>query len=143
MRTRALLRLPSEKSEADQTNHDDDADHDDCWSIHVCVPSGEFLAELFLNRLSDDRPSVDPPADSRDRNDGDESHHERDRDLAATYRSGGDTHRDVAGHAVTLGRLFGAVPSPVTSTASTGCNRLIRNFGAVLETDADGVAEFQ
>ena len=45
-----------------------------------------------------------------------------------------------AGHAHALGRNVAAVPGPVTSTASAGCHRLIRDFDATLVTSADEVA---
>jgi DNA processing protein len=58
--------------------------------------------------------------------------------LEAGRRSGS---LNTAGHAATLGRPLGAVPGPVTSAASAGCHRLIREFGAVCVTDADEMAE--
>lgn len=45
-----------------------------------------------------------------------------------------------ARRAMTLGRPVGAVPGPITSTASIGCHDLIRN-GATLVRDATEVAE--
>ena len=54
--------------------------------------------------------------------------------IEAGWRSGS---LNVAGHAGALGRSLGAVPGPVTSAASAGCHRLIREFGATLITNAD------
>jgi DNA processing protein len=48
---------------------------------------------------------------------------------------------NVAGHALHLQRPVGAVPGPVTSAASAGCHRLIREFGAELITTADDVRD--
>ncbi|MCU1406365.1 MAG: dprA [Glaciihabitans sp.] len=48
---------------------------------------------------------------------------------------------NTAGHAVSLGRPLGAVPGPVTSAASAGTHRLIREFDAVCVTNADEMAE--
>jgi DNA processing protein len=58
--------------------------------------------------------------------------------LEAGWRSGS---LNTAGHAATLGRPLGAVPGPVTSAASAGCHRLIREFDAVCVTNADEMAE--
>ncbi|WP_218624658.1 DNA-processing protein DprA [Glaciihabitans sp. dw_435] len=58
--------------------------------------------------------------------------------LEAGWRSGS---LNTAGHASTLGRPLGAVPGPVTSAASAGCHRLIREFDAVCVTNADEMAE--
>lgn len=58
--------------------------------------------------------------------------------VEAGWRSGS---LNTAAHAASLGRPLGAVPGPVTSPASTGCHRLIRDFGAVCVTDADEMAE--
>lgn len=58
--------------------------------------------------------------------------------LEAGWRSGS---LNTASHASSLGRPLGAVPGPVTSAASTGCHRLIREFDAVLVTNADEMAE--
>lgn len=58
--------------------------------------------------------------------------------LEAGWRSGS---LNTAGHASTLGRALGAVPGPVTSAASAGCHRLIRDFSAVLVTTAAEMAE--
>ncbi|GAA2578386.1 DNA-processing protein DprA [Microbacterium binotii] len=43
---------------------------------------------------------------------------------------------NTAGHAAALGRPLGAVPGPVTSPASLGCHRLLREYDAVCITDA-------
>lgn len=48
---------------------------------------------------------------------------------------------NTAGHAATLGRPVGAVPGPVTSAASAGCHRLLREFDARCVTSADDVLE--
>ncbi|PVZ96414.1 DNA-protecting protein DprA [Amnibacterium flavum] len=48
---------------------------------------------------------------------------------------------NTAGHAATLGRPLGAVPGPITSVASDGCHRLLREFAAVCVTNADEMAE--
>jgi DNA processing protein len=58
--------------------------------------------------------------------------------LEAGSRSGS---LNTAGHAATLGRPIGAVPGPVTSAASAGCHRLIREFDAILVTSAQEMAE--
>jgi DNA processing protein len=58
--------------------------------------------------------------------------------LEAGWRSGS---LNTAGHAAALGRPLGAVPGPVTSAASAGCHRLIREFEAVCVTNADEMAE--
>jgi DNA processing protein len=58
--------------------------------------------------------------------------------LEAGWRSGS---LNTAGHAATLGRPIGAVPGPVTSAASAGCHRLIREFDATLVTTAVEMAE--
>nr|WP_233613410.1 DNA-processing protein DprA [Leucobacter edaphi] len=44
---------------------------------------------------------------------------------------------NTAGHAAALGRELGAVPGPVTSSASAGCHALIRDYGAALITNAE------
>lgn len=41
---------------------------------------------------------------------------------------------NTAGHAAEMGRPLGAVPGPVTNAASTGCHRLLREYGATLIT---------
>ncbi|MCU1571155.1 MAG: processing protein DprA [Naasia sp.] len=48
---------------------------------------------------------------------------------------------NTAGHAAALARPLGAVPGPVTSSASAGCHRLLREFDAVCVTDAAEMAE--
>jgi len=48
---------------------------------------------------------------------------------------------NTAGHAASLGRSLGAVPGPVTSAASAGCHRLIREYGATLVTQTRDVLE--
>jgi DNA processing protein len=58
--------------------------------------------------------------------------------LEAGIRSGS---LNTAGHAATLGRPLGAVPGPVTSPASAGCHRLLREYNAVCVVDADQMAE--
>jgi DNA processing protein len=58
--------------------------------------------------------------------------------LEAGWRSGS---LNTAGHAAQLGRPLGAVPGPVTSAASAGCHRLIREFNAVCVTNPDEMAE--
>lgn len=58
--------------------------------------------------------------------------------LEAGWRSGS---LNTAGHAAALGRPLGAVPGPVTSPASAGCHRLIRDFDAVCVTNAAEMAE--
>lgn len=58
--------------------------------------------------------------------------------LEAGWRSGS---LNTAGHAASLGRPLGAVPGPITSAASTGCHRLIREFDATLVTTAEEMAE--
>lgn len=58
--------------------------------------------------------------------------------LEAGWRSGS---LNTASHALTVGRPLGAVPGPVTSAASAGCHRLIRENGAALVTTAAEMAE--
>ena len=58
--------------------------------------------------------------------------------LEAGWRSGS---LNTAGHAAALGRPLGAVPGPVTSAASVGCHRLIRDFGATCVTNPEEMAE--
>jgi len=48
---------------------------------------------------------------------------------------------NTAGHAAALGRPLGAVPGPVTSSASAGCHRLLREYDAACVTNADEMAE--
>lgn len=58
--------------------------------------------------------------------------------LEAGWRSGS---LNTASHALTVGRPLGAVPGPVTSAASAGCHRLIRENSAELVTNAAEMAE--
>ncbi len=58
--------------------------------------------------------------------------------VEAAWRSGA---LSTAGHAAALLRPVGAVPGPVTSAASAGCHRLLRDGAAVCVTDADEVLE--
>ena len=58
--------------------------------------------------------------------------------LEAGWRSGS---LNTAGHANELNRPVGAVPGPVTSAASAGCHRLLREQNAVCVTNADEMAE--
>ena len=58
--------------------------------------------------------------------------------LEAGWRSGS---LNTAGHAAAIGRPLGAVPGPITSAASAGCHRLIREYGAVCVTTVDEMAE--
>lgn len=58
--------------------------------------------------------------------------------VEAGWRSGS---LNVAGHARELDRPLGAVPGPVTSSASAGCHRLIRDYRATLVTNAEEMAE--
>lgn len=58
--------------------------------------------------------------------------------LEAGWRSGS---LNTANHALQLGRPVGAVPGPVTSAASAGCHRLLRETEAVCVTNADEMAE--
>jgi DNA processing protein len=58
--------------------------------------------------------------------------------VEAGWRSGS---LNTAGHAAQLGRPLGAVPGPVTSSASAGCHRLIRDYDAVCVTTAQEMAE--
>ncbi|MBM7819509.1 DNA processing protein [Cellulosimicrobium cellulans] len=58
--------------------------------------------------------------------------------VEAAWRSGS---LSTAVRAAELSRPVGAVPGPVTSMASTGCHRLLRDGAAVCVTDADEVAE--
>ena len=48
---------------------------------------------------------------------------------------------NTAGHAAQLGRPLGAVPGPITSPASAGCHRLIREYGAICVTSPEEMAE--
>lgn len=58
--------------------------------------------------------------------------------VEAGWRSGS---LNTAAHAASLGRPLGAVPGPVTSAASAGCHRLLREFDATCVTCADDVRE--
>ncbi len=58
--------------------------------------------------------------------------------VEAAWRSGA---LSTARHAADLLRPVGAVPGPVTSMASAGCHRLLREGAAVCVTDAAEVAE--
>ncbi|GMA29597.1 DNA-processing protein DprA [Arenivirga flava] len=58
--------------------------------------------------------------------------------LEAGRRSGS---LNTAGHASALARPLGAVPGPVTSPASAGCHRLLREYDAVCVTTAEEMAE--
>lgn len=58
--------------------------------------------------------------------------------LEAGIRSGS---LNTAGHAGELGRPLGAVPGPVTSPASAGCHRLLREYDAVCVVDAEQMAD--
>jgi len=48
---------------------------------------------------------------------------------------------NTAGHAASLGRPLGAVPGPVTSSTSSGCHRLLREYDATCVTSAADVRE--
>lgn len=48
---------------------------------------------------------------------------------------------NTAAHTLTLGRPLGAVPGPVTSAASVGCHRLLRESDATLITSVDDIVE--
>lgn len=58
--------------------------------------------------------------------------------VEAAWRSGA---LSTAHHALRIGRPVGAVPGPVTSMASAGCHRLLRDGAAVCVTDAAEVLE--
>ena len=58
--------------------------------------------------------------------------------IEAGWRSGS---LNTAGHASALGRPVGAAPGPVTSAASAGCHRLVREYGATLVTGVEDVLE--
>jgi DNA processing protein len=58
--------------------------------------------------------------------------------IEAGWRSGS---LNTAGHAAEIGRPIGAVPGPITSAASAGCHRLIRDYNATLVTTAEEIAE--
>jgi DNA processing protein len=48
---------------------------------------------------------------------------------------------NTAAHAAALGRPLGAVPGPVTSAASAGCHRVLREFDGVCVTGVEDVRE--
>lgn len=48
---------------------------------------------------------------------------------------------NTAAHSLTLGRPLGAVPGPITSAASVGCHRLLRESDATLITSVDDIVE--
>ena len=56
--------------------------------------------------------------------------------IEAGWRSGS---LNTAGHAASLGRPLGAVPGPITSPASMGCHRLLREYDAQCVTTPDDV----
>jgi DNA processing protein len=58
--------------------------------------------------------------------------------VEAGWRSGS---LNTAGHAASLGRPLGAVPGPVTSAASAGTHRLLREYDAACITSAADVRE--
>lgn len=58
--------------------------------------------------------------------------------VEAGWRSGS---LNTAGHAASLGRPLGAVPGPITSAASAGCHRLMREYDAQCVTNAAEVRE--
>lgn len=58
--------------------------------------------------------------------------------IEAGVRSGS---LNTAGHAAALGRALGAVPGAVTSAASAGCHRIIREYDGTLITSAADVRE--
>ncbi|WP_313355687.1 DNA-processing protein DprA [Microbacterium sp.] len=58
--------------------------------------------------------------------------------VEAGWRSG---TLNTAGHASSLARPLGAVPGPITSAASAGCHRLLREYDAVCVTSAQEVRE--
>ncbi|GAA3647462.1 DNA-processing protein DprA [Microbacterium marinilacus] len=58
--------------------------------------------------------------------------------VEAGWRSGS---LNTAGHAAALGRPLGAVPGPVTSAASEGCHRLLREYDAACVTAPGDVLE--
>ncbi|MFI8631846.1 DNA-processing protein DprA [Microbacterium sp. NPDC077663] len=58
--------------------------------------------------------------------------------VEAGWRSGS---LNTAGHAASLGRPLGAVPGPVTSAASAGCHRLLREYDARCITTAGEARE--
>jgi DNA processing protein len=58
--------------------------------------------------------------------------------VEAGWRSGS---LNTAGHAASLGRPLGAVPGPITSAASAGAHRLMRDYGAACITSSADILE--
>lgn len=58
--------------------------------------------------------------------------------VEAGWRSGS---LNTAGHAAALGRELGAVPGPITSAASAGSHRLLREYAAACITSASDIRE--
>lgn len=58
--------------------------------------------------------------------------------VEAGWRSGS---LNTAGHAAAMNIPLGAVPGPITSPASAGCHRLIRECGATCVTSVDQIVE--
>lgn len=58
--------------------------------------------------------------------------------VEAGWRSGS---LNTAGHAAALGRPLGAVPGPITSPASAGCHRLLREYDARCVTTVEEIRE--
>lgn len=58
--------------------------------------------------------------------------------VEAGWRSGS---LNTAAHAASLGRALGAVPGPITSPASAGCHRILREYGGSCVTSAGDVLE--
>nr|WP_270352737.1 DNA-processing protein DprA [Microbacterium testaceum] len=58
--------------------------------------------------------------------------------VEAGWRSGS---LNTAAHAASLGRALGAVPGPITSAASAGCHRVLREFGGTCVTSSRDVLE--
>lgn len=58
--------------------------------------------------------------------------------VEAGWRSGS---LNTAAHAASLGRALGAVPGPITSAASAGCHRVLREFGGACVTSSQDVLE--
>lgn len=58
--------------------------------------------------------------------------------VEAGWRSGS---LNTAGHAAALGRPLGAVPGPITSAASAGCHRILREYDGYCITSADDVRD--
>lgn len=73
---------------------------------------------------------------------------QRNRNIAAlanatlvTEAGGRSGSLNTAGHAASMGRPLGAVPGPITSPASAGCHRLLREYGAALIGHRDDLRE--